>query len=166
MFSLTIKSIRANKARFLLTGVAVMLGVAFMAGTFVLTDTIKKSYDDIAANVYRSTDAVVRSDRDDQERRARCGHPRHDRCVDPRHRPRRERVCKRPSPSSSASPSWSATTARLLDTNRSRAVPIALAWQDTPALNPLELVSGHAPHAPERDRDRPRFGREGSVRGR
>ena len=61
MFSLTVKSIRANKARFFLTGVAVMLGVAFMAGTFVLTDTIKKSYDDISANVYRDTDAVVRS---------------------------------------------------------------------------------------------------------
>ena len=53
MISLTIKSIRANKARFFLTGVAVMLGVAFMAGTFVLTDTIKKSYDDISANVYQ-----------------------------------------------------------------------------------------------------------------
>ena len=35
-----------------------------MAGTFVLTDTIKKSYDDITANVYRSTDAVVRSARE------------------------------------------------------------------------------------------------------
>src|SRR6478735_6456309 len=61
MLSLTVKSIRANKARFLLTSVAVVLGVAFMAGTFVLTDTIKKSYDDVTANVYRSTDAVVRS---------------------------------------------------------------------------------------------------------
>ena len=40
MFSLTINSIRAKKVRFLLTGVAVILGVAFMAGTLVLTDTI------------------------------------------------------------------------------------------------------------------------------
>ena len=46
MFSLTINSILAKKVRFLLTGVAVILGVAFMAGTLVLTDTIKKSYDD------------------------------------------------------------------------------------------------------------------------
>ena len=57
MLSLTIKSIRANKARFLLTSIAVVLGVAFMAGTFVLTDTIKKSYDDMTANVYGDTDA-------------------------------------------------------------------------------------------------------------
>ena len=48
MFSLTLKSIRAKKARFVLTAVAVMLGVAFMAGTLVLTDTIKQSYDDLA----------------------------------------------------------------------------------------------------------------------
>ena len=61
MFSLTIKSIRAKKVRFLLTGVAVILGVAFMAGTLVLTDTIKASYDAVAANVYKGTDAVVRS---------------------------------------------------------------------------------------------------------
>ena len=61
---LTIKSIRANKARFLLTSIAVVLGVAFMAGTFVLTDTIKKSYDDMTANVYGDTDALVRSARE------------------------------------------------------------------------------------------------------
>jgi len=63
MFSLVLNSIRANKARFFLTGVAVMLGVAFMTGTLVLTDTIKKSYDDVAANVYKSADAVLRSHR-------------------------------------------------------------------------------------------------------
>src|SRR3954468_15262509 len=63
MFSLTLKSLWANKARFLLTSVAVLLGVAFMAGTFVLTDSIQKSYDEIAGTVYAHTDAVVRSSR-------------------------------------------------------------------------------------------------------
>ena len=63
MFSLTINSILAKKVRFLLTSVAVILGVAFMAGTLVLTDTIKSSYDQVAGNVYKSTDAVVRSNR-------------------------------------------------------------------------------------------------------
>ena len=60
MLSLTLKSIRANKIRFFLTGVAVILGVAFMSGTFVLTDTIKQSYDNLSTNVYKHTDAVVR----------------------------------------------------------------------------------------------------------
>src|SRR5215467_1828963 len=61
MLFLTLKSIRANMTRFVLTSVAVVLGVAFMAGTLVLTDTIKKSYDDVALNVYKHTDALVRS---------------------------------------------------------------------------------------------------------
>ena len=43
MFTLTVSSMRANKSRFVLTALAVLLGVAFMAGTFVLTDTIKHS---------------------------------------------------------------------------------------------------------------------------
>src|SRR5262249_29564942 len=37
----------------------------------------------------------------------------------------------------------------LLDANRNRSAPLALGWQDTPALNPMELVSGHAPRAPD-----------------
>src|SRR3954447_3678527 len=61
MLSLAIKSIRSNKVRFVLTGIAVILGVAFMAGTLVLTDTIQASYDNVATNLYKSSDAVVRS---------------------------------------------------------------------------------------------------------
>ena len=40
MFETTIKSLLARKLRLLTTGLAVLIGVAFMAGTFVLTDTI------------------------------------------------------------------------------------------------------------------------------
>ena len=40
MWKVTLKGIWAKKGRFLLTGVAVMLGVAFVSGTFVLTATI------------------------------------------------------------------------------------------------------------------------------
>src|SRR3954470_3494204 len=61
MWKLTFSSIRAQKARFFLTSFAVILGVAFMAGTLVLTDTIKKSYDDLAGGAYDHTDAVVQS---------------------------------------------------------------------------------------------------------
>ena len=59
MFSLTIKGLLAHKLRFALTGVAVILGVAFMAGTFVLTDTMSKSFDDLFATSNQGIDAVV-----------------------------------------------------------------------------------------------------------
>jgi len=39
----TLKSLLAHKLRLALTALAVVLGVMFMAGTFVLTDTIKHS---------------------------------------------------------------------------------------------------------------------------
>ena len=38
-----------------------MLGVAFMAGTLVLTDTITRTFDNLFADIYRGTDAVVRA---------------------------------------------------------------------------------------------------------
>ena len=38
-----------------------MLGVAFLAGTLVFTDTIKRTFDDLFADIYDDTDAYVRS---------------------------------------------------------------------------------------------------------
>src|SRR5262245_40250617 len=60
MWKVTFKGIWAKKIRFLLTGVAVMLGVAFVSGTFVLTETISSTFDSLFQNIYEHTDAVVR----------------------------------------------------------------------------------------------------------
>jgi putative ABC transport system permease protein len=56
-----LKSLLARKLRLLLTAIAVVLGVGFTAGTFVLTDTALKSFDDLFGNVYRGTDVVVQA---------------------------------------------------------------------------------------------------------
>ena len=50
----------AKKLRLFTTALAVMLGVAFMSGTLVLTDTMGKVFDDLFADVNRGTDAFVR----------------------------------------------------------------------------------------------------------
>ncbi len=60
MWRVTIRGLRAKKLRLLTTALAVMLGVAFMAGTLVLTDTMGKVFDDLFADVNRGTDAFVR----------------------------------------------------------------------------------------------------------
>src|SRR5207344_1152385 len=60
MVKVTLKGILAHKIRFLLTGVAVILGVAFIAGTLVLTATINKTFDGLFTNIYANTDAAVR----------------------------------------------------------------------------------------------------------
>jgi putative ABC transport system permease protein len=147
MLSLTVKSIRANKARFVLTSVAVVLGVAFMAGTLVLTDTIKKSYNDVAGNVYKHTDAVVRSashlqgNNDKTDVRA---------TVDARvlGQVRAVKGVQAAEAQQVGIAVVVGKNGKLLDSNPERGVPIALAWQNTPALNPMQLTAGHAPRAP------------------
>jgi putative ABC transport system permease protein len=42
-----------------MTGLAIVLGVAMMSGSFVVTDTITKAFDSIFTSSYRHTDAVV-----------------------------------------------------------------------------------------------------------
>jgi putative ABC transport system permease protein len=61
MWKVTLKGIWSKKVRFLLTGIAVMLGVAFVSGTFVLTATISNTFDGLFTDIYQHTDAVVRA---------------------------------------------------------------------------------------------------------
>jgi putative ABC transport system permease protein len=59
MFSLTIKGLWAHKLRYALTGLAVVLGVAFMAGTMVLTDTMKSTFNSVFESANDGTDVIV-----------------------------------------------------------------------------------------------------------
>ncbi len=59
MFNLTRKGLWAHKVRFVLTGLAVILGVAFMAGTMILTDTMGKTFDGLFATANEGIDVVV-----------------------------------------------------------------------------------------------------------
>ena len=61
MLRTAIKGLLARKLRLAMTALAVTLGVAFMAGTLVLTATVNKTFDDLFSDVYRGTDAVVRA---------------------------------------------------------------------------------------------------------
>jgi putative ABC transport system permease protein len=60
MLKTTIAGLVARKLRLFTTALAVLLGVALVAGTFVLTDTIDRTFRDLFGNVYVHTDAVVR----------------------------------------------------------------------------------------------------------
>ena len=62
MLKVALRGLMAHKARLITTFAAVALGVAFMGGVLVLTDTTNQSFDDLFADVFRDTDAVVRSD--------------------------------------------------------------------------------------------------------
>ncbi len=61
MLRVTLRGLLAHKVRLVATAVAVLLGVAFMAGTQVLTSSVSTSFDKVFADVYRDIDVVVRS---------------------------------------------------------------------------------------------------------
>jgi putative ABC transport system permease protein len=54
-----LKSLAGRKLRSVLTALAIVLGVAMMSGSYVLTDTIDKAFDAIFVDSYAGTDAVV-----------------------------------------------------------------------------------------------------------
>ena len=57
MLKATLRSLAAHKLRLVLSGLAVVLGVAFVAGTLVFTDTLKKTFDDLFTQT--TSDVVV-----------------------------------------------------------------------------------------------------------
>jgi putative ABC transport system permease protein len=61
MFALTIKELAARKVRLLTTAFAVLLGVAFLAGTLVFSDTVGSTFDSALAEANEGVDAYVRT---------------------------------------------------------------------------------------------------------
>jgi putative ABC transport system permease protein len=59
MISVALKGLAKRKLRALLTALAIVLGVAMVSGTYVLTDTIKSAFDQIFAGSYKDTAAVI-----------------------------------------------------------------------------------------------------------
>src|SRR4051812_19354096 len=60
MFHATLRSLLARKLRLVLSGIAIILGVGFVAGSLILTDTIGKVFDNIFAQANKKVAVVVR----------------------------------------------------------------------------------------------------------
>src|SRR4051794_12438117 len=59
MISVALKGLAARKVRALLTAFAIVIGVSMVSGTFILTDTMQKSFDGLFASTYENTNAVI-----------------------------------------------------------------------------------------------------------
>jgi putative ABC transport system permease protein len=59
MLNFVVKGLATRKLRSALTALAIVLGVALVAGTYVLTDSITGAFNSIYQTVYRGTDATV-----------------------------------------------------------------------------------------------------------
>ena len=112
MWRATFKALLAKKLRFALTALSVVLGVGFVAGTFVLTDTMNAAFDQLFDQAAGTSDVIVRAESAFTTEQAGpggggVGRPRADPGVDPaarevghRRRARRTATCR-------ARPRWS-----------------------------------------------------------
>ena len=60
MWKVTVKGLMAHKLRLALTALAIVLGVTFISGTFVLTDTLHNTFTTLFGHVYQNVDFEVR----------------------------------------------------------------------------------------------------------
>ena len=59
MKRVTLRGLLGRKLRTTRTALAIVIGVAMVSGSYVLTDTIDKAFHSIFASSYEGTDAVV-----------------------------------------------------------------------------------------------------------
>ncbi len=59
MLSVSLRGLLGRKLRAVLTAVAIVLGVAMISGTYILTDTIDRAFTTLFTESYAGTDAVV-----------------------------------------------------------------------------------------------------------
>lgn len=60
MWSVSIKSLLANKFRLALTSLAIVFGVGFVVASFVLSDSLQSSFGTLSRELVGGTDLVVR----------------------------------------------------------------------------------------------------------
>ena len=59
MTRFALKGLLSRKLRTALTAFAIVLGVAMITGSYILTDSISSAFDSIFTESYRGTDAVI-----------------------------------------------------------------------------------------------------------
>jgi putative ABC transport system permease protein len=62
MWNVTVKGLRAHLLRLLLTGLAIVLGVAFVSGTLMLTDSMRAAFDDVVTSTAGGIDLQLRAE--------------------------------------------------------------------------------------------------------
>jgi len=62
MWNVTLRGLLARKLRMALTALAIVVGVTFVSGTLILTDTLHQTFVSLIGNVYGKINFEIRSD--------------------------------------------------------------------------------------------------------
>jgi putative ABC transport system permease protein len=65
MLKAAIKNLLGHKLRMFLTGFSIILGVSFVSGTYIFTDSIGSTFDNLLSDVFSGVDVTVRPKQDD-----------------------------------------------------------------------------------------------------
>lgn len=144
MLLLTLRGLRAHKRRLLATLLAVVLGVAFMAGSRVLTDTMSASLSGVLTDAESGTDVLVRAEPvfDGWSGAVRGPLP-----ADLVQRLERVEGVAAVAPRVEGFAQVLDQEGEPVDDLASGAAPVGQAWTDDAALNPFRLVDGRGPRA-------------------
>jgi putative ABC transport system permease protein len=66
VWTLTWRGLLAAKTRFVLTGLAVLLGTGFVAGALTFGDTLERGFDELFTSIVGAADVIVRAEDDDE----------------------------------------------------------------------------------------------------
>ena len=144
------KGLLGHKVRFALTTLAVVLGVAFVVGSFVFTDTLGRAFDNLFTDAFAGTDVTVRATQGLEELGA-----------EPVRLP--DDLLGEIEAVEGVDEAWG-SVAGLVQVTSVEAQPgfgpptLALSWQETDRPGPFELRSGRGPDGARGsgDRRRPR----------
>lgn len=142
MWTLALKQVAAHRFRFVLTTLAVVLGVTFVSGTLVLTDTSQKLFDDKFTSRSAGTDLTIRTEVAFDEAMG----------VEVEHEPVPSDLVARVRAVPGVQRAAGAISGKgnlLVDGTavRSTGQPLLLSWTDPP-FGGFRLTTGHAPQRP------------------
>ncbi|HXA31959.1 MAG TPA: ABC transporter permease, partial [Acidimicrobiales bacterium] len=138
MFTIAVRGVRNNPFRFVATGLAIVLGIGFFVATSVLTASVSRTLNSSVTQAFSHVDAAVQSSSYIEAQGFKI-RPRISRDLIPKV----ESV-----PQAAAVAPFVTGYAQVVGSDGkvlSGGSPSAFAWISQPQLNPLQLVSGHAP---------------------
>ncbi|HEU5035012.1 MAG TPA: FtsX-like permease family protein [Mycobacteriales bacterium] len=146
MFRLALKGALARRLRLALTAASIIIGVAFVSGTLVLTDTLNATFDQIFGNAQKGVSVVVRGEQAFAATLETSG-PTDERTLVPDSVLHRVRSVPGVAAATGSADGYAQLVYRGKAIVNGGAPNLGTAWDGDSPTNPLHLVRGRGPTA-------------------